>query len=141
MQSTRLMPHCCIAQTCLRRMKTCFEQADKLFIGAHVRQLRLRALRLLPSLWEHAIVTFRKYSAFFQPHELEALNAAYDAAWERLRTKTMNGPEAANLKSRLAQVILASACSGERDAKRLEHNALRALLGHRNNKQLQAERC
>jgi hypothetical protein len=86
-------------------------------------------------------MAFRKYAAFFQPHELEALNTAYNVAWERMATKPMNTAEASNLKNRLAQVILASACTGERDAKRLEQIALRALASGRSGKQLEAEQC
>jgi hypothetical protein len=85
-------------------------------------------------------MAFREYAAFFQPHELEALNAAYDAAWENIVTKLMTPAEAVNLKNRLAQVILASACTGERDANRLKQIAVRALSSRRP-KQLQAERC
>ena len=92
-------------------------------------------------LWEHANMAFRKYAAFFQPHELAALNTAYNAAWERIATKPMDTAEASDLKKRLAQVILASACTGERDAKRLEQIALRALSRRRSSKQLEAEQC
>jgi hypothetical protein len=86
-------------------------------------------------------MTFRKYAGFFQPHELEALNTAYDAAWERMAAKPMDAAEATDLKNRLAQVILASARTGERDARRLEQIALRALSSPRSGKQLQAEQC
>jgi hypothetical protein len=58
-----------------------------------------------------------------------------------MATKPMNTAEASNLKNRLAQVILASACTGERDAKRLEQIALRALASGRSGKQLEAEQC
>jgi hypothetical protein len=53
----------------------------------------------------------------------------------------MDTAEASDLKKRLAQVILASACTGERDAKRLEQIALRALSRRRSGKQLEAEQC
>ena len=86
-------------------------------------------------------MAFRKYAAFFQPHELATLNTAYNAAWERIATKPMDTAEASDLKKRLAQVILASACTGERDAKRLEQIALRALSRRRSGKQLEAEQC
>jgi hypothetical protein len=86
-------------------------------------------------------MAFTKYAAFFQPHELEALNTAYDAAWTRMATKPMTSAEASSLKNKLAQVILASACTGERDPKQLEQVALRALSSRRSSKQLQAERC
>ena len=86
-------------------------------------------------------MAFRKYAAFFQPHELVALNTAYSAAWEHLATKAMNAAEASNLKDRLAQVILASACTGERDAERLEQIAMRALSRGRPGRALEAEQC
>ena len=50
-------------------------------------------------------MAFRKYAAFFQPHELEALNTAYNAAWERLATKPMDTVEASDLKEQ--------ACAGD----------------------------
>ena len=31
-------------------------------------------------------MTFKKYAAFFPPHELAALAAAYDAAWQQMHT-------------------------------------------------------
>ena len=92
-------------------------------------------------LWEHANMAFRKYAAFFQPHELAALNTAYNAAWERIATKPMDTAEASDLKKRLAQVILASACTGERDAKRLEQIALTRSLASPVWQQLEAEQC
>ena len=72
---------------------------------------------------------FQKYAAFFQPHELDALTAAYDAVWQQLRsTRAMEAAEASVLSNKLAQIILASACTGERDAERLKQIALRAVL-------------
>ena len=63
---------------------------------------------------------FEKYAAFFQPHELDALTAAYDAAWQQVQArKRIEDSEAVVLKNNLAQIILASACTGERDAERL----------------------
>jgi hypothetical protein len=50
-------------------------------------------------------MAFRKYAAFFQPHELEVLNTAYNVAWERMATKPMNTAEASNLKEQ--------ACAGD----------------------------
>ena len=87
------------------------------------------------------MVPFRKYAAFFQPSELEALRAAYDEAWEQLAARSMNAAEESDLKNRLAQVILASACTGNRDAKRLKEIALRAVSKHLSNKQSEFERC
>ena len=86
-------------------------------------------------------MAFRKYAAFFQPHELAALNTAYNAAWDAACDQAHGSAEASDLKNRLAQVILASASTGERDAKRLEQIALRALSSRPTCKQLEAERC
>jgi hypothetical protein len=72
---------------------------------------------------------FKKYSAFFQPNELEALTAAYVAVWQEVRaTKHVDASNASVLQNNLAQIILASACTGERDAERLKQIALRAIL-------------
>ena len=74
-------------------------------------------------------MTFQKYAAFFQPHELEALTAAYDAVWQHVgATNAIETTEASVLKNNLVQIILASACTGERDAERLKQIALRAVL-------------
>jgi hypothetical protein len=74
-------------------------------------------------------MTFQKYAAFFPPHELDALRAAYDAVWQHVRaTKAIEAREASVLKNNLAQIILASACTGERDTERLKQIALRAVL-------------
>jgi hypothetical protein len=74
-------------------------------------------------------MTFQKYAAFFQAHELEALTAAYDAVWQHIRaTNAIEASEALVLKNNLAQIILASACTGERDTERLKQIALRAVL-------------
>jgi hypothetical protein len=74
---------------------------------------------------------FQKYAAFFQPHELEALSTAYDAAWQQVRaTRAIEAAQTSVLKNNLAQIILASACTGERDTERLKQIALRAVLGN-----------
>ena len=79
---------------------------------------------------------FKKYAAFFQPHELDALTAAYVAVWQEVRaTEHIRASEASVLKNSLAQIILASACTGERDTERLKQIALRAVLNKRRNKQ------
>ena len=79
---------------------------------------------------------FKKYAAFFQPHELDALTAAYVAVWQEVRaTEHIRASEASVLKNNLAQIILASACTGERDTERLKQIALRAVLNKRRNKQ------
>ena len=73
-------------------------------------------------------MTFQRYAPFFQPDELHALTAAaYNAAWQDLLT--LNATQARVVEKKLAQVILASACTGERDAARLKEIALRAVLG------------
>ena len=74
-------------------------------------------------------MTFKKYAAFFQPQELDALTAAHDAAWQEVQaTKPITPSEASVIKNNLAQIILASACTGERDTERLTQIALRAVL-------------
>jgi hypothetical protein len=73
-------------------------------------------------------MTFQKYAAFFQPDELDALTAAYNAAWQQIwTTNALNETQAAVIQKNLAQIILASACSGERDKERLKDIALRAV--------------
>ena len=40
-------------------------------------------------------MTFHKYAAFFQPDELDALTAAYDAVWQQVwTTNAMNEAQA-----------------------------------------------
>jgi hypothetical protein len=79
---------------------------------------------------------FKKYAAFFKPQELDALTTAYVDVWEQVRvTEYIGACEASVLKNNLAQIILASACTGERDTERLKQIALRAMLGKRRNKQ------
>jgi hypothetical protein len=78
---------------------------------------------------------FKKYAAFFQPHELDALSAAYVAAWREVRSaRHVNPNDAMVLRNNLAQIILASACTGERDTERLKQIALRAILSKRGDK-------
>jgi hypothetical protein len=77
-------------------------------------------------------MTFHKYAAFFEPDELAALTAAYDAAWQHVWTTSgMNEAQGSVIKDNLAQIILASACTGERDRERLQDIALRAVTGSR----------
>ena len=77
-------------------------------------------------------MTFQKYAAFFQPDELDTLTAAYDAVWQQVwTTSAMDNAQAAVIKSNLAQIILASACAGERDIERLKEIALRAVTANR----------
>ena len=70
---------------------------------------------------------FREYSSYFLSDELNAFTAAYEAAWQHLEAADIVPGQAADLKKKLAQIILASACSGEREADRLKDIALRAL--------------
>jgi len=77
-------------------------------------------------------MTFQKYAAFFQPDELEALSSAYQEVWQQVwTTSSLNEAQAALIKNNLAQIILASACTGERDVGRLKQIALRAVIGSR----------
>lgn len=71
------------------------------------------------------------YSSYFGPEEFDALTAAYDAAWHDLWTKRLTLPpdEVSVLEQKLTQIILASACSGRRDAERLREIALRGISG------------
>jgi len=73
----------------------------------------------------------RDYSSFFCPEEFDALTAAYDAAWRDLWTKRLTLPadQVPVLKRNLAQIILASACNGKRDAEQLREIALRGISG------------
>ena len=69
------------------------------------------------------------YSSFFRPEEFDAMTAAYDAAWQHLQTNrpTLTADQVRVLKKNLAQIILASACTGKRDVERLKEIALRGL--------------
>jgi hypothetical protein len=73
----------------------------------------------------------RDYSTFFKPEELDAMTAAYDAAWQHLRTNrpSLTAEQVQVLKKNLAQIILASACNGKRDVVRLKKIALRGVSG------------
>lgn len=70
---------------------------------------------------------FREYSWYFLPDDLNALTAAYEAAWKKLRAIRTTPEQNAVLKKNLAQIILASACKGEREIEQLKDIALRAL--------------
>jgi len=71
----------------------------------------------------------RDYSPYFQPEDLNAMTAAYDAAWQHVRTNrpSLTAEQVQVLKKKLAQIILASACNGKRDVARLKEIALRGL--------------
>ena len=70
---------------------------------------------------------FRAYSSHFASDELSAFSAAYEAAWQHLRSTVVTPDHVAVLRKNLAQIILASACNGERTTERLRDIALRAL--------------
>ena len=71
---------------------------------------------------------FQKFAPFFGPDELDAMKAAYNEAWIQLTTgAAVVSPECGEVKNKLAQIILAAACTGKRDKERLEDAALRAL--------------
>ena len=57
------------------------------------------------------------------------MTAAYDAAWQHMRTDrpTLTADQVQVLKKNLAQMILASACTGKRDVVRLKEIALRGV--------------
>ena len=71
----------------------------------------------------------RDYLSFFRPLEFDAMTAAYDAAWQHMRTNrpTLTADQVQVLKKNLAQMILASACTGKRDVVRLKEIALRGV--------------
>jgi hypothetical protein len=71
---------------------------------------------------------FQEFATFFGPDELEAMTAAYNAAWYQLWLAGIvvtTHPHA--VRKKLAQVILAAACTGKREQKRLEEIAIKAL--------------
>jgi hypothetical protein len=70
---------------------------------------------------------FRDYSSYFASDELDAFIAAYEAAWEQLCVANTSPEQAAVLQKKLGQIILASACKGEREVKQLKAIALKAL--------------
>jgi hypothetical protein len=68
---------------------------------------------------------FQEFAPFFGPEDLDTMSAAFDAVWLQL---TVAGVVAPAAKKKLAQVILAAACTGERSRERLKNIALRALI-------------
>jgi hypothetical protein len=71
---------------------------------------------------------FQEFAPYFGPDELEAMTAAYNATWYQLwlvGNAVTTHPDA--LRKKLAQVILAAACTGRREQKRLEEIAFKAL--------------
>ena len=69
---------------------------------------------------------FQEFSVFFGPDELDAMTAAYNAVWCQL-VVAVTPNQVATIKRKLAQIILAAACTGERKSERLKDVALRAL--------------
>ena len=71
------------------------------------------------------------FAAFFRRDEFDAMTAAYDAAWQDVRSRkpALTHDQARNLKRELTQIILASACNGIRDVVRLKEIALRGVAG------------
>jgi hypothetical protein len=84
---------------------------------------------LSEGVMEYPVMRLRDYSSHFLPEELDAMTAAYDAAWQHLRTNkpSLTAEQVQVLKRNLAQIILASACNGKRDFMRLKEIALRGL--------------
>jgi len=74
---------------------------------------------------------FREYSPFFLPEELDALTAAYEAAWQHLRLNRpiLSAQQVRTLKRNLAQIILASAYAGKLDVEELKEIGLRSVSG------------
>lgn len=74
------------------------------------------------------ITPFREFSGFFGPDDLDAMTAAYVAAWSQLCMGVAIAPhQIGAMKKKLVEIILASACTGERKPERLKDVALRAL--------------
>jgi hypothetical protein len=73
------------------------------------------------------LMPFRNYSSYFASDELDAFIAAYEAAWKHLCTTVTSHDQAAVLQKKLGQIILASACKGEREVEQLKAIALKAL--------------
>ena len=73
---------------------------------------------------------FQAFASYFSPEELMAMRKAYTATLNDLSVQVLMVPpdEVAALKQRLAQLILASACNGKRDADELTEIALRGTL-------------
>jgi hypothetical protein len=75
------------------------------------------------------VMRLQDYSSFFRREEFNAMTAAYDAVWQHLRTHrcTLTADQVRVLRKNLAQIILASACTGKRDVERLKEIALRGV--------------
>ena len=82
-------------------------------------------------MWESSHMRLQDFASFFRREEFDAMTAAYDAAWQHLRSHrpTLTDDQVRSLKKKLAQIILASACNGNRDVVRLKEIALRGISG------------
>jgi hypothetical protein len=92
------------------------------------RRLSLDFCRLAQSKRKGDGMPFQEFAPFFGPDELEAMTTAYNSAWYQLwlaGIAVTTHPQA--IRKKLAQVILAAACTGKRDQNRLEEIAIRAL--------------
>lgn len=71
---------------------------------------------------------FVEYSPYFP---FDELNAAHNVAWQFLWPTTLGltPQQIALLKTKLSQIILAAACTGEREIDRLKEIALRGMAG------------
>ncbi len=96
-------------------------KGDSKFEVKHLKERALRNWRKLRT------APFKTYKGFFAPEELEAMAAAYEAAWQDLWASGLAASEAERVQKQLAQVILAAACAGTRDIERLKETALRAI--------------
>jgi hypothetical protein len=87
----------------------------------------------LDALWPAGSVENRwtspqEFAGFFSPDDLDAMTVAYKAALSQLWIMGLAiKPHRVVVKKKLAQIILASACRGERKPDRLKDIALRAL--------------
>jgi predicted GNAT family N-acyltransferase len=71
---------------------------------------------------------FQEFTQFFSPADLDAMTAAYYAACLQLiGTAALCFTQGGELRTKLVRVIVAAACKGERNSKRLEEVALKAL--------------
>jgi hypothetical protein len=72
---------------------------------------------------------FQDFAPFFGPEDLDSMSAAFDAVWYQLCFwGLVTSPlQVTATRKKLAQVILAAACTGDRSRERLKDVALRAL--------------
>ena len=90
------------------------------------------AVMLFALVWESFnAMQLQDFADFFPPHEFDALEEAYDAAWCDMWTNrlTLTAGQTTILKRNLIQMLLAAACHGVRDANQLQVIALRGVSG------------